>query len=158
MARHKQDPPSHFGDLVAEAIRRGMRQLRLSGRGLAHELGRSETYVRDRISGKYEFSLADVEAFARFLGTQPEDFIARIDREVLEASLRSRGTPPPRVVPLVDAATGGRVRPRGGSVGAAGHTLPDADDFDYADGGVSTGDVGLAAKPEGRTTERDARG
>jgi hypothetical protein len=158
MARHKQDPPSHFGDLVAEAIRRGMRQLRLSGRGLAHELGRSETYVRDRISGKYEFSLADVEAFALFIGVEPEEFIARIDRTVLEPSLRSRGVPPRRAVSLADAATGGRIRPTAGSVGATGHNVRDADDFDFADDGVSTGDVGLAAKPEGRTTERDARG
>lgn len=157
MARHKQDPPSHFGDLVAEAIRRGMRRVRLSGRGLAHVLGRSETYVRDRISGKYEFSLTDVEAFAHFLGEEPEDFIARIDRTVLEASLHSRGTPPRPPVSLVDVATGGRVRPRGGSVGTADHNDPDADDFDFADDGVSTGDVDLAAKPEGRTTERDAR-
>jgi len=90
MARVKADPPSYFGDLVTEAIRRGMKKFEMSGRALARHLGKSEPYVRDRLNGKHEFSLADVETFALFIGMNPEDFIAAIDREALDPSLPER--------------------------------------------------------------------
>lgn len=90
MARPKQDSPSHFGDLVAVAIKLGMREYGISGRGLARRLSKSEGYVRDRLNGTYEFSLADVEHFALFIGVIPEEFIAAIDRKQLDPLLPER--------------------------------------------------------------------
>lgn len=106
MARHKQDAPSHFGDLVALTIRRGMTELGMSGRSLARRLGKSEGYVRDRINGTFEFSLTDVENFALFIGVNPEDFIGSIDRALLEQHLGSVDRESP--VALSDRITGGR--------------------------------------------------
>lgn len=51
----------------------------MSGRSLAKQIGKSEGYVRDRLNDKFEFTLADVEHFATFIGTSPEDFIAGIE-------------------------------------------------------------------------------
>lgn len=91
MSRPKQDPPSHFGDLIAAAIKRGMVQFGMSGRGLARRLGKSEGYVRDRLNGTYEFSITDVERFALFIGMNPEDFVGAIDRDALASELPDRG-------------------------------------------------------------------
>jgi len=92
MSRPKQDAPSHFGDLIAAAIKRGMAQFGMSGRGLARRLGKSEGYVRDRLNGTYEFSITDVERFALFIGMNPEDFVGAIDRDALAPELPERGT------------------------------------------------------------------
>lgn len=90
MARPKQDSPSHFGDLVGVAIKLGMKEYGISGRGLARRLSKSEGYVRDRLNGTYEFSLADVEHFALFIGVLPEEFIGAIERIQLEPLMPER--------------------------------------------------------------------
>lgn len=102
MARPKQDSPSHFGDLVAVAIKLGMKEYGISGRGLARRLSKSEGYVRDRLNGTYEFSLADVEHFALFIGVLPEEFIGAIERLQLEPLMPERERAPIRVRTLRD--------------------------------------------------------
>lgn len=62
----------------------------MTGRGLSRRLGKSEGYVRDRLNGTYEFALADVERFALFIGVNPEEFVAAIDRHALEPLLPER--------------------------------------------------------------------
>lgn len=108
MGRPKQEPPSYFGALIAAAIKRGMSQFDMSGRGLARRLGRSEGYVRDRLNGEYEFSLSDVENFALFIGMNPEEFIGAIDRHALEEVMTDIDTPEVRAVSLGELLGGGR--------------------------------------------------
>lgn len=96
------DPSSHFGDLVTEAIKRAMKHHEMSGRGLARRLGKSEGYVRDRLNGTFEFTLGDIESFALFVGINPEDFIAAIDREALEPYLPARDRAPVRARSLAE--------------------------------------------------------
>ena len=98
MARPKQDPPSHFGDLVAIAVKLGMQEYGVSGRGLARRLSKSEGYVRDRLNGTYEFSLADIENFALFIGVNPEEFIGAIDRNQLDSLVPHRESRLPKHV------------------------------------------------------------
>ncbi len=108
MARPKQDPPSQFGDIVTAAIRRGMVEFEMSGRGLARRLQRSEGYVRDRLNGKYEFALADIEHFALFIGMTPEDFVGSIDRETLSPELPERSAQTSNVLSIAERIGGRR--------------------------------------------------
>lgn len=77
-------------------------------------MGKSEGYVRDRLAGKYEFSITDVENFALFIGMNPEDFIGAIDRKVLEAEIPHReGVEHGEVKTLGEILAGGKLRDRG---------------------------------------------
>lgn len=156
MAGHKQDDPSYFADLIAEAIRRGMKQLGWSGRELARRLGKSEPYVRERLNGKYEFTLADVENFALFLGVNPEDFVASIDRDVLDASLPKRAGKPLEAVPLADVITGGRRRTAGSSVGGDQEDDFAGEDYDIDLGEITKKDVDLAAMRGRKKADQEA--
>lgn len=97
MSRTPNDAPNDFARLVSSEIRREMGNLRLSGRGLAVIIGKSEKYVRERMKDLYEFSLNDVEMFARHIEVQPEEFIARIERNAT-----SNVTPIRNVAPITE--------------------------------------------------------
>lgn len=85
----------------------------MSGRSLSRRLGKSEGYVRDRLNGTYEFSLADVENFALFIGLNPEEFVGAIDRHALEAELPQRSTPFVEAISLGELLAGGKSRSQG---------------------------------------------
>lgn len=102
------DPPSHFGDLVAVAVKRVMAQSSMSGRALARSLGKSEGYVRDRLNGTFEFSLADVERFAVLVGMSPEAFIGSMDRGDLAAELPERASGTAAAARSISEIVGGR--------------------------------------------------
>ena len=81
MARHQAPAPAEFARLVSGAIDRELGAQRWSGRRFADILGKSEGYVRERRTGKYEWSLNDVEALCEAIGMQPDFFIARIEAD-----------------------------------------------------------------------------
>lgn len=98
--------------------------------------------MRERLNGTYEFTLADVENFSLFIGVDPEDFIASIDRALLEQSLPERETPPLRAVPLADAITGGRRR----TVSGSSQDDLGGEDYDVELADVTKKNMDLAAK------------
>lgn len=78
MARQPLDPPSALGLSISRAIRREIGDRRMSGRELARILGKAEGYVRARLADKFEFTLADLERFAEFIGTDPAVFVSQL--------------------------------------------------------------------------------
>ncbi|MFD2757067.1 hypothetical protein [Gulosibacter faecalis] len=79
MNQQPLDAPGHFARLVTAAVRyTWLKEERLTGRGLARRLGRSEKYVRERLNGKFSFSLNDIEIICLFVGQSPEIWIAKI--------------------------------------------------------------------------------
>lgn len=86
MAGYKKDAPAEFAQLVAGAIRDQMAARDMSGRALARRIGMSEKYIRERLALKFEFSLNDVQQFCRYIGVDPVDFVASLDRNALNAS------------------------------------------------------------------------
>lgn len=50
----------------------------MSGRELARRLDRSESYVRDRLNDKFEFTLSDIERFAALVDQDPAHFVASL--------------------------------------------------------------------------------
>lgn len=96
MARPPLDPPSHFARLISSAMRREMGERMMTVASLARRLGKSPAYARARLRDEFEFTLADVESFCLFIGTDPEVFIGAIERRQLEAGMTSE---PVRHVP-----------------------------------------------------------
>lgn len=107
----------------------------MSGRGLARRLQKSEGYVRDRLNGRYEFTLADIEGFALFIGMTPEDFIGSIDRDALSPDLPERSAQAANVLSLAERI-GGRLPP-------GAHNAPSPGDVR----GSGEDDVPAAARP-----------
>lgn len=90
MARKPNDPPETFARMVARAIRREMGDRRMSDSALARRLGKSPKYVSARLDEIFEFSLNDVENFCLYIGVNPEDFIALLDRNEEAGAPRDR--------------------------------------------------------------------
>lgn len=85
---------------MSREFRREAGDRRLSGRKIGSAIGKSEKYVRERLSDAHSFTLNDVEQFAGFIGYTPEQFVARIERDMLPDTdvvaldSRRRVTPP----------------------------------------------------------------
>lgn len=67
---------------VATEIRRRLGELSQSQASLAAEMGRAPMWVSDRLSGKTEITLNDLERFADALGVTIADLLPRGEREV----------------------------------------------------------------------------
>lgn len=84
---------------MSREFRREAGDRRLSGRKIAAAIDKSEKYVRERLANAHSFTLNDVERFARFIGYTPEQFVARIERDLTTDSdpvaLDSRRRVPP---------------------------------------------------------------
>nr|DAK62037.1 MAG TPA: helix-turn-helix domain protein [Caudoviricetes sp.] len=68
---------SSFGLRVGKAICAEIGMRHMSGRELARGIGRGETYVRERIVYKKEWSLNDLEKICRLWHTSPEALLNR---------------------------------------------------------------------------------
>lgn len=85
---------------MSREFRREAGDRRLSGRRIAAVIEKSEKYVRERLADAHSFTLNDVEKFAGFIGYSPEQFVARIERdlvadaEIVPLDPRRHVTPP----------------------------------------------------------------
>jgi transcriptional regulator with XRE-family HTH domain len=82
VGRQAESEPGDFAKAVSREFRREAGDRRLSGRKLATAIGKSEKYVRERLADVLSFTLNDIEAFATFLEMSPEEFVARIERDM----------------------------------------------------------------------------
>lgn len=92
MGRQAETGPGDFAKAVAREFRREAGDRRLSGRAVASAIDKSEKYVRDRLNDTLSFTLNDVELFARHIGYSPEEFVARIERDLAPSNV----TPMPK--------------------------------------------------------------
>lgn len=111
VGRQAESEPGEFAKAVSREFRREQGDRRLSGRQIAKEIGKSEKYVRERLADVLSFTLNDVEAFARFCGYSPEEFVQRIERDLPAPepiNLAARR----RVAPLTEDGLRDVARPR----------------------------------------------
>lgn len=87
MGRQAEAGPGDFAQAVAREFRREAGDRRMSGRAVATAIGKSEKYVRDRLNDQLSFTLNDVELFARYIGYSPEEFVARIERDLAPSNV-----------------------------------------------------------------------
>lgn len=68
---------SSFGLQVSKAIRSEMGIRRVSGRELARQIDRGETYVRERIGDDKEWALSDIERICELWSLSPAELLSK---------------------------------------------------------------------------------
>lgn len=110
MARGSKAPASAQAQAVAREIRRELGEHKMSGRELARRIHRSETYVRQRISGEKPLDLNDLEDIAEVLGLDVIILLRKAEQAVSQV--------PANVINLQDS------HPLDQTIGIAAHATP----------------------------------
>lgn len=71
------EPPSKTGLLIRDRISAIMGVNHHSNRQVARLINKSEQYVRNRVNGKYEWTLKDIETYGTITGYQPSEITAQ---------------------------------------------------------------------------------
>lgn len=90
MSSGARDPATQKAQAVAELIRREMGAQRVSGRMLAQLVGKSEKYVRERVSGQRPLDLNDLEAIAQALRLDIVIMLTQAEQSEGDASATGR--------------------------------------------------------------------
>lgn len=78
MASGAQEPATGLAKEFADYVRRQQHAHGWSLDDIATGIGMSKTYTTKRVSGLMQFTVKDFEQFANFIGTDPQELLARV--------------------------------------------------------------------------------